>query len=105
MLSSHGFCLSWLVRTWGRRFRFPIGRFRSLWNPGNKTPIVFQASAYCQTFGGDLVLANVFAVVAAAHLDHHDDFAKPAFDLDVAQSDNVVSQKRDRMRAKEEIGK
>ncbi len=44
---------------------------------------------------GDLIFADVVAVIAAPHLDDDHDLAKLALDLHVTKPDDIVGEKRD----------
>jgi hypothetical protein len=43
--------------------------------------------------GGDFIFADIFAMVAASHLDNHHDLTKLAVDAYVPEPDNVIGEK------------
>ena len=57
--------------------------------------VAAQRLADDHALGGDLVFAHVDAVLAAAHLHHHQHLAELAVDRDVAQAHDVVGEERD----------
>src|SRR5688500_15387988 len=74
-------------------------------NPADQRAIRIEASvAQRHSLVGDLVFANVLAVLAVAHLDDGEDAAKHAVEIEVAQPDDVVGQKRDQVVAEAELG-
>src|SRR5688500_16370188 len=68
---------------------------RPLWNSGDQVIVAPEAFAYNDSLRSDLVFADVFAMNAAAHLNHHYDFTKLTLDFDVTKPDNVVGEERD----------
>ena len=52
-----------------------------------------DAGAWNQTLGRDFIFPNIIAVLAAAHLDDSNHFAKLPFNVCIAKPDNVVGKK------------
>jgi len=51
-------------------------------NPGDKTLVIREALAHDDhALGGDLIFADILAMVATAHLDNDHDLAKLALDV------------------------
>lgn len=67
-------------------------------NSGDKTLILREAVTHDDhTLGGDFIFADIFAMVATAHLNNHHDLAKLAFDAYVSKPDDVIGEKRNRV--------
>ena len=53
----------------------------------------------------DFIFANILGMIAAPHLDHHHYLAKLAIDGYIPQPDDVIGEKRNRVRAEREFRK
>ena len=70
-----------------------IGSIRTHGNSDDKGLVVGQALAEDDyTLGCDFILANIFGMISAAHLDNHHNLAKLAIDGYVPQPDDVIGE-------------
>jgi len=105
-------CLNECITAAKKQFRMQKASVRKLLNPvrtiimdadpiqlkevfNNILHNAFDAVADCQPLGGNLIFADVLIMVAAAHFDDQQDFAKLALDLGISQPDDVIAEKRD----------
>jgi hypothetical protein len=59
---------------------------------GGELIVLGETLADDDAFRGDFVFADLFAVIAAAHFDHHEYFSQFASDFDVAKANDVVGE-------------
>src|ERR1035438_3670927 len=81
------------------------GSVQMLRNSGDKALIIREAVTHDDhTLGGDFIFADIFAMVATAHLDNDHDLAKLAVDTYVPKPDNVIGKKGNRVGTEREFG-
>ena len=91
--------LTFTLRFIGVPGLFPVCR-----NPGDQRAILIEAFAgQHQSLVGNLIFANVFAVLAVAHFDDCEDAVQHAIEIQVTQPDNVVGQKRNHVVAEPKL--